>query len=217
MNLVDAGLTAADSALRTLFAPHRAARACPTVPEAGQPELQGEDKALAGALMRVNHVGEVCAQALYTAQALSARLGPGDAAANERLARHFEAAGQDETDHLAWTKTRIDELGTHTSWLNPLWYAGAFGIGLLAGRLGERVSLGFVVETERQVEAHLASHMERLPPQDHASRAIVAQMKDDEVRHAREAQQAGAVELPLPVKGMMKLAAKVMTTVAHRI
>ncbi|HEX5390053.1 MAG TPA: 2-polyprenyl-3-methyl-6-methoxy-1,4-benzoquinone monooxygenase [Burkholderiaceae bacterium] len=217
MNLVDAGLTAADSALRTLFAPHRAARPCPTVPEAGGVELQGDDKALAGALMRVNHVGEVCAQALYTAQALAARLAPGDAAANERLARHFEAAGQDETDHLAWTKSRIDELGTHTSLLNPLWFAGAFGIGLLAGRLGERVSLGFVVETERQVEAHLASHMDRLPPQDHASRAIVAQMKDDEVRHAREAQQAGAVELPFPVKMAMKAAAKVMTTVAHRV
>ena len=217
MNLVDAGLTAADSALRTLFAPHRAARPCPTVPEAGAVELQGDDKALAGALMRVNHVGEVCAQALYTAQALAARLAPGDAAANERLARHFEAAGQDETDHLAWTKARIDELGTHTSLLNPLWYAGAFGIGLLAGRMGERVSLGFVDETERQVEAHLASHMDRLPPQDHASRAIVAQMKDDEVRHAREAQQAGAVELPFPVKMAMKAAAKVMTTVAHRI
>jgi ubiquinone biosynthesis monooxygenase Coq7 len=217
MNLVDAGITAADSALRTLFAPHRAARPCPTVPEAGGTELVGDDKALAGALMRVNHVGEVCAQALYTAQALAARLAPGDAAANERLARHFEAAGQDETDHLAWTKARIDELGTHTSLLNPLWYAGAFGIGLLAGRMGERVSLGFVVETERQVEAHLATHMDRLPAQDHASRAIVAQMKDDEVRHAREAQQAGAVALPLPVKGVMKLAAKVMTTVAHRI
>jgi ubiquinone biosynthesis monooxygenase Coq7 len=217
MNLVDAGITAADSALRTLFAPHRAARPCPTVPEAGGTELVGDDKALAGALMRVNHVGEVCAQALYTAQALAARLAPGDAAANERLARHFEAAGQDETDHLAWTKARIDELGTHTSVLNPLWYAGAFGIGLLAGRMGERVSLGFVVETERQVEAHLATHMDRLPAQDHASRAIVAQMKDDEVRHAREAQQAGAVALPLPVKGVMKLAAKVMTTVAHRI
>ena len=217
MNLVDAGLTAADSALRTLFAPHRAARPCPTVPEAGTVELQGDDKALAGALMRVNHVGEVCAQALYTAQALAARLAPGDAATNERLARHFEAAGQDETDHLAWTKSRIDELGTHTSLLNPLWFAGAFGIGLLAGRLGERVSLGFVVETERQVEAHLASHMDRLPPQDHASRAIVAQMKDDEVRHAREAQQAGAVELPFPVKMAMKAAAKVMTTVAHRV
>lgn len=217
MNLVDASLTAADSALRTLFAPHRAARPCPTVPEAGVEELHGEDKALAGALMRVNHVGEVCAQALYTAQALAARLAPGDAAANERLARHFEAAGQDETDHLAWTKSRIDELGTHTSLLNPLWFAGAFGIGLLAGRLGERVSLGFVVETERQVEAHLASHMDRLPPQDHASRAIVAQMKDDEVRHAREAQQAGAVELPFPVRMAMKAAAKVMTTVAHRV
>ena len=217
MNLVDAGLTAADSALRTLFAPHRAARACPTVPEAGGAELQGEDKALAGALMRVNHVGEVCAQALYTAQALAARLAPGDAAANERLARHFEAAGQDETDHLAWTKARIDELGTHTSLLNPLWYAGAFGIGLLAAKAGDKISLGFVVETERQVEHHLNSHMDRLPAGDQSSRAIVAQMRDDEVQHADAAERAGGVPLPKPVQGLMRLAAKVMTTVSHRI
>ncbi len=180
--------------------------------------LQGTARQLSGALMRVNHVGEVCAQALYTAQALAAR-GPAGGASrpNEVLARQLEAAGREETDHLAWTQQRLDELGARPSLLNPLWYAGAFGLGLLAGRFGPGVSLGFVVETERQVEAHLASHMDRLPAEDHASRAIVAQMKDDEARHAREAQSAGATELSVPVKGLMKLAAKVMTTVAHRI
>ncbi len=219
--LVDATLIAADSALRTLFAPHRAGRVCPTVPEPMQAEhttpLSTEEKTLAGALMRVNHVGEICAQALYTSQALAARLGPGTHAHKEALARHLEAAGQEETDHLAWCKQRLDELNSRPSLLNPLWYAGAFGIGLLAGRLGERVSLGFVVETERQVEAHLDSHLDRLPLQDHASRAIVAQMKADEVRHAREAQNAGATELPTVVSGLMKSAAKVMTTIAHRV
>ena len=159
--------------------------------------------------MRVNHVGEVCAQALYQAQALTAR--------SLELRQQMLAAAREETDHLAWTQQRLDELGAHRSLLNPLWYAGAFGLGLLAGRLGDRVSLGFVVETEKQVEAHLQGHMDRLPPNDHASRAIVAQMKDDEARHAMEARQAGAVELPPPVKGLMRLAAKVMTTVAHRI
>lgn len=217
---VDASLIAADGALRALFAPHRAGRACPAVSEplrAASATLSEPDKKLSGALMRVNHVGEICAQALYTSQALAARLGPGSTAGRERLARHLEAAGQEETDHLAWCKQRLDELGDRPSLLNPLWYAGAFGIGLLAGRLGDKVSLGFVVETERQVEAHLDSHMDRLPTEDHASRAIVAQMKDDEVRHARDAQQAGAVELPAPVKSVMRLAAQVMTTVAHRI
>ena len=218
---VDAHLIAADSALRTLFAPHRASRSCPTVPDALQSDaaqpMSDADKHMSGALMRVNHVGEICAQALYTSQALAARLGPGSQASKARLARHLEAAGQEETDHLAWCKQRLDELGDRPSLLNPLWYAGAFGIGLLAGRLGERVSLGFVVETERQVEAHLDSHLDRLPAHDHASRAIVAQMKDDEIRHAREAQHAGAAELPSPVQGVMKLAARVMTTIAHRV
>jgi 3-demethoxyubiquinol 3-hydroxylase len=212
---MDALLTAADSALRTLFAQPRASRACATLPEPSGGELSDVDRRLSGALMRVNHVGEVCAQALYTAQALAAR--QGGSGQREALARQLEAAGREETDHLAWTRERLDELGARPSLLNPIWYAGAFGIGLLAGRLGPGVSLGFVVETERQVEAHLASHMERLPRDDHASRAIVAQMKDDEARHAREAQRAGATELPAPVKGVMKLAARVMTTVAHRI
>ena len=163
--------------------------------------------------MRVNHVGEVCAQALYHSQALGARV----FSDNGHLARHFDAAGREEGDHLAWTRQRLDDLGSRPSLLNPLWYTGAFGLGLLASRMGERVSLGFVVETERQVEAHLANHLSRLPENDHASRAVVAQMKEDEARHAREAQQAGAVALPLPVKWAMKMAAKVMTTVAHRV
>lgn len=210
---MDRFLTAADQALRTLFVPPRAHRACPTVAEPPTPPLSAEERQLAGALMRVNHVGEVCAQALYTAQALAARSGR---TPNETLARQLETAGREETDHLAWTQERLDELGARPSLLNPLWYAGAFGLGLLAGRIGPGVSLGFVVETERQVEAHLASHLDRLPRNDHASRAIVAQMKDDEARHAREAQHAGAAELPAPVKGLMRLAARVMTTVAHR-
>ena len=215
----DALLNAADSALRTLFVAPRASRECPTLPErASDPELGEDERKLSGALMRVNHVGEVCAQALYTAQALAARWPRGGASsANEALALQLEAAGREETDHLAWTQTRLDELGARPSLLNPLWYAGAFGLGLLAGRVGPGVSLGFVVETERQVEAHLASHMDRLPAKDHASRAIVAQMKDDEARHAREAQQAGAVDLPVPVKALMRAAARVMTTVAHRV
>ena len=217
--VTDALLNAADSALRTLFVVPRASRECPTLPErVSDPELGEEERKLSGALMRVNHVGEVCAQALYTAQALAARWPRGNAtSANEALALQLEAAGREETDHLAWTQTRLDELGARPSLLNPLWYAGAFGLGLLAGRVGPGVSLGFVVETERQVEAHLASHMDRLPAKDHASRAIVAQMKDDEARHAREAQQAGAVDLPVPVKALMRAAARVMTTVAHRV
>ena len=215
---MDALLNAADSALRTLFAHPRASRACPTVPERSEAVLSESERKLSGALMRVNHVGEVCAQALYTAQALAARNSNQlDKTAQEALAWQLEQAGREETDHLAWTRQRLDELGTRPSLLNPLWYAGAFSMGLLAGRLGSGLSLGFVVETERQVEAHLASHMDRLPPGDQASRAIVAQMKDDEARHAREAQHAGAVELPAPVGAAMKLAAKVMTTVAHRV
>ncbi|MDP1657713.1 MAG: 2-polyprenyl-3-methyl-6-methoxy-1,4-benzoquinone monooxygenase [Hylemonella sp.] len=206
--MIDALLTTADTALRTLFAPPRAALPTPQ-PTSAASELSEEEKKLAAALMRVNHVGEVCAQALYTAQAFATR--------NEGLRTHFRKACIEETDHLAWTKQRLDELGSRPSLLNPLWYAGAFGIGLLAGRLGDRVSLGFVVETERQVEAHLMSHMDRLPAGDTASRAIVAQMAEDEVRHAIDAQKAGAMELPEPVKNIMKAAAKVMTTVAHHI
>ncbi len=203
---LDVSITTADAALRTLFAKPRASRACPTVP--GQPtDLSTQDKALSGALMRVNHVGEVCAQALYAAQALGTR--------DPALREHFLQASREEGDHLAWTQQRLDELGARRSLLNPLWYAGAFGLGLVASRLGDRLSLGFVVETERQVEAHLAEHLERLPQGDHESRAIVAQMKDDEAAHAKEAEQVGALPLPAPVKALMRSAARVMTTTAH--
>ncbi|WP_407927779.1 2-polyprenyl-3-methyl-6-methoxy-1,4-benzoquinone monooxygenase [Hydrogenophaga crassostreae] len=215
---MDALLFAADSALRTLFAPPRATRPCPTpANQLGLQELSEIERRTSGALMRVNHVGEVCAQALYTAQALAARTGNRDGAQQEALARQLEAAGAEETDHLAWTRQRLDALGARPSLLNPLWYAGSFGIGLIAGRMGTSVSLGFVVETERQVEAHLASHLTQLPPHDLPSRAIVNQMKEDEARHAKEAMHAGAAELPAPVRAVMRLAAKVMTTVAHTI
>jgi ubiquinone biosynthesis monooxygenase Coq7 len=154
-------------------------------------------------------VGEVCAQALYTAQAL--------ATSNPALRAHYTAACVEETDHLAWTAQRLKDLGSRPSLLNPLWYAGAFGLGLIAGRLGDAVSLGFVVETETQVGAHLDSHLQALPAGDHASRAIVAQMRDDELRHAAEARKAGAVGLPPPAQALMRAAAKVMTTVAQRV
>ena len=201
-------LAAADVALRTLFATPHASHPCPTLPDKSS-DLSATERAHSGALMRVNHVGEICAQALYTAQALTTR--------DEALRAHFVQASREESDHLAWTRQRLDELGARPSLLNPLWYAGTFGLGLLAGRLGDRISLGFVAETERQVEAHLQGHMEALPAADHASRAIVAQMQADEAQHARQAQQAGGVELPRPVQDLMRAAARVMTTVAHRI
>ena len=210
LNPLDRLLAAADGSLRTLFAAPRAARPSPALAADAPAALSDAEKRLSGALMRVNHVGEICAQALYTAQALSTP--------DPVLRRHLDSAAREETDHLAWTRERLDQLGDRVSLLNPLWYAGAFGIGLLAGRIGgDRLSLGFVVETERQVEAHLASHMDRLPAGDSASRAIVEQMKTDEARHADEALSAGGVALPAPVRGLMRLAAKVMTTTAHRI
>jgi ubiquinone biosynthesis monooxygenase Coq7 len=205
---MDRFIGALDSALRTLFSTPRASRPCPVVP-ADDTHLGAQERSHAAALMRVNHVGEVCAQALYTAQAM--------AAANPALKARMEQAAREETDHLAWTKARLDELGARPSLLNPLWYAGAFGLGLVAGRFGDAVSQGFVIETERQVEAHLQGHLERLPAGDHASRAIVAQMKDDERAHAEAAQHAGGTELPAPVKLAMRAAAKVMTTTAHYV
>ncbi|NML48388.1 2-polyprenyl-3-methyl-6-methoxy-1,4-benzoquinone monooxygenase [Ramlibacter sp. G-1-2-2] len=205
---MDRVLGALDSALRTLFAQPRASRPCPVVP-ADDTHLGASERSHAAALMRVNHVGEICAQALYTAQAMATR--------DPQLKAHLEKAAREETDHLAWTKSRLDELGSRPSLLNPLWYAGAFSLGLVAGRFGDPVSLGFVIETERQVEAHLQSHLERLPAGDHASRAIVAQMKDDEAAHAEAAAHAGGVELPRPVKSAMRAAARVMTTTAHYI
>lgn len=203
---MDAFLTAADSALRTLFASPRAAERTPAHGMA-EATLEPAEKRLAGALMRVNHVGEVCAQALYTAQAAVTR--------DPALRAHLQEAAREETDHLAWTRQRLDALGARPSLLNPLWFAGAFALGLVAAKVSDRASLGFVVETENQVAAHLQSHLERLPEQDLASRAVVARMKDDEERHAAQAHASGALELPAPVRLAMKAAAKVMTTTAH--
>lgn len=201
-------LGALDDGLRTVFVPTRAARPSPTPAE--PPAALGDaERSQAAALMRVNHVGEICAQALYQSQALFSR--------SESLRQHFDEAAQEELDHLAWTAERIAELGGHTSHLAPLWWAGAFACGSLAGMAGDKWSLGFVVETERQVEAHLASHLDRLPANDTASRAIVDQMKQEEAAHAEAALAAGALPLPGPVQDLMRAAAKVMTTVAHRI
>jgi ubiquinone biosynthesis monooxygenase Coq7 len=209
MSGVDRVLSCADNALRTLSGTYVASRSCPAPVDTAEAELAPEQRRLSAALMRVNHVGEVCAQALYNAQTLATD----DAA----VQRQFEAAARDESDHLAWTRRRLQELDDRTSLLNPLWYAGAFGIGLLAGRLGPAISLGFVAETERQVEEHLQSHLARLPAADHASRAIVQRMLEDEARHASEARAAGAAELPAPVKLAMRLAAKLMTRTAHHV
>jgi 3-demethoxyubiquinol 3-hydroxylase len=211
---MDTLISTLDTALRTLWAPAHAARPMPQAPVTMTPQgseeaLSTAERALSGSLMRVNHVGEVCAQALYSAQALSTQ----DAA----LKKQFAHAAAEETDHLAWTAERLQALGARPSLLNPLWYAGAFGLGLVAGRLGDKMSLAFLVETERQVEAHLASHLDKLPTADHASRAVVAQMQQDEAQHALDAQQAGALELPAPARALMGVAAKLMTTVAHRV
>ncbi len=203
---MDSLLTAADMALRTLFAKPTASQETPAqgLPEAS---LDPAQKKLAGALMRVNHVGEVCAQALYTAQAAVTR--------DPQLRAQLQAAAREETDHLAWTRQRLDALGARPSLLNPLWFAGAFALGLVAAKIGDRTSLGFVAETENQVAAHLQSHLERLPAEDLASRAVVARMKMDEERHAAQARASGALELPAPARAAMKAAAKVMTTTAH--
>ncbi|MBL8334304.1 MAG: 2-polyprenyl-3-methyl-6-methoxy-1,4-benzoquinone monooxygenase [Rubrivivax sp.] len=207
MDTLDRMLVSADNALRTLSGSATAGRPSPTAAEAT--ELSPKDRTLSGALMRVNHVGEVCAQALYQAQALTAR--------DDGTRLRMQEAAREEMDHLAWTAQRLRELGDRPSRLDPLWYAGAFAIGLVAGRIGDATSLGFVVETERQVEQHLAGHLERLPPDDLRSRAIVAAMRDDEQRHGQAALSAGGAELPAPVRWAMRAAAKVMTTVAHRV
>ncbi len=205
---MDRFLISLDTALRTLSGACHASRPCPVSPAPSAP-LDDAQRRLSGALMRVNQVGEVCAQAMYSAQALAAR--------DVSLKRQFEAAAREESDHLAWTQQRLNELGARTSLLNPLWYAGAFGIGLLAARAGDQISLGFVVETERQVEKHLEGHLEKLPPGDLASRAIVRQMQLDEARHAQQAQAAGGTELPAVVRTAMRWAARVMTRTAHYV
>ena len=208
--LTDRLLGAADNALRTLLAPPQATRPSPVQRLHQASELTDDEKRLSGALMRVNHAGEVCTQALYTAQALTARSGS--------LRWQLDKTTHEETDHLAWTRARLRELEAHTSRLNPLWYAGAFGVGVLAGRLGgDRLSLSLMVEAERQMEARLASHLEHLPQTDRASRAIVSEMRKDEARHADHAMDAGGTRLPFPLRGLMRVAAGVMARTARCI
>jgi ubiquinone biosynthesis monooxygenase Coq7 len=205
----DQFISSLEHGLRTCFGHSIAGRPKPSPPLSNEPALDSAERKLAGALMRVNHVGEVCAQALYQSQALVCR--------DIGLRQHFIEAAKEEQDHLAWTQARLQELSDHRSYLTPVWYSGAFAIGSLAGLAGDRISLGFVVETERQVEQHLASHLNRLPAKDNSSRAIVEQMKADEARHADAAQAAGASPLPGPIKLLMRWSARVMTFTAHYI
>jgi ubiquinone biosynthesis monooxygenase Coq7 len=213
---LDSLVSAADRALRALFAPTPSARPVPSPasPLAREPQgtdiaLTTEEKRESAALMRVNHAGEVAAQALYHAQALFAR--------NPEVREFMLNAAREETDHLAWCETRLSELGSRPSVLKPLWYAGSFGIGALAAIMGDRVSLGFVAETERQVEGHLRGHLDRLPEGDLRSRAIVEAMRHDEADHGQQAQSAGAAPLPGPVRELMRQTARVMTHTAYRI
>lgn len=207
LSFVDQIICDVDQGLRTLFARNHATRTNPS--NGVSDELNDTEKVLSASLMRVNHTGEVCAQALYQGQGLSSK--------TERVKDKMQQAADEEIDHLAWCRQRIDELGGHTSYLDPLWYSGSLGMGILAGFAGDRWSLGFLAETERQVVDHLTSHLERLPPDDTRSRAIIEKMIEDEANHATMALDQGASELPAPVKKLMRSTAKIMTTMAERI
>lgn len=209
LSRLDRVIVEIERALGTMFQPQPIAARPSPAHGIEAAELDEHERRHAAGLMRVNHVGEVCAQALYFGQAAVAR--------DEAVRRQLLDAAAEETDHLAWCGERIAELGDRPSLLNPLWYGGAWAIGATAGLIGDRISLGFVVETERQVEAHLEGHLDKLPPADQRSRAIVAQMKDDEARHADHAKAAGGIDLPPPVKAAMRLAADVMRKVAYRV
>lgn len=206
---IDRTLVELERALATVFGAAPVVRRPSPGADIEEPTLDQAERRHAAGLMRVNHVGEVCAQALYRGQAVVARRPDVGAA--------MEQAAAEETDHLGWCAERLDELGSRPSLLNPLWYAGAWTIGAMAALAGDRTSLGFVVETERQVEAHLGEHLERLPPGDQRSRAIVRAMQADEARHARNAEAAGGRALPAPVPRLMACASAVMKAVAYRI
>ena len=205
---IDSFICVFDSALRVVSGVAVARRESPSRMLA-EAKLSDEEHKHSAGLMRVNHVGEVCAQALYEAQALFAR--------DEVTRKQFEHSGEEELDHLAWTAERLRELNSQPSIFNPLWYAGAFVMGVVAARLGDRQSLGFVMETERQVEAHLNDHLSLLPKHDERSRAIVTQMRDDEIEHGAAAQKLGAAELPEPVRLGMRAISKMMTSTAYYI
>lgn len=205
---LDRLLAGLERALETVAGAPLASRPSPAAGVADADLDENERRRVVG-LMRVNHTGEVCAQALYDGQAVLAR----DAANRE----HLLAAAAEETDHLAWCAGRLHELDARPSLLNPLWYAGSYAIGAAAALAGDAVSLGFVVETERQVEAHLAEHLDRLPAQDARSRAVLTQMKMDETRHAENARARGGIDLPFPLPQAMRLASRVMKAVAYRV
>jgi len=206
--MLDRAIMSFDRALRTLAGIARTSRPIPGG-ELPEPSLSEHERRRAAALMRVNHTGEVCAQALYSAQAMVAR--------DPSVEARFASAAREEEEHLAWTQRRLAELSDRTSLLNPVWYAGSFVIGAVAGLVGDRVNLGFVVETERQVEEHLTTHLDRLPDRDARSRAIVDAMRADEARHGAMAQEAGGVGLPPPIPSLMRAAANVMKAVAYRV
>ena len=206
--MIDGLIACFDRALRTVAGVHEARRASPAA-RSGASELSAEERRHAAALMRVNHVGEVCAQALYEGQALAAR--------DPEIRRSLEQAGEEEQDHLAWCAERVEELGGRLSVLNPFWYAGSFAIGAMAATFSDALSLGFLTETERQVESHLAEHLGQLPATDLRSRRILETMQSDEVRHANVAQSKGAAELPLWARTGMGLTSKVMTRLAYWI
>jgi len=201
-NIIDQLVLNVESGLRTLFGENYATRSNPAN-QCEPSQLNDADKQLAGRLMRINHAGEVAAQGLYQGQALTAKL--------PNVREQMEQAAQEEVDHLAWCKSRATELGTHTSYLDPLWYLGSVAIGAAAGLAGDKWSLGFVNETEKQVVKHLEGHLAQLPSHDNKSHAILKQMKTDEQQHATQALNAGAAELPNPVKNVMMLVSKIMT------
>ncbi len=209
MSPIDRFILEFDTALRSVVGGANAARPIPGSEVGGSSGLDTAERKHAAGLMRVNHVGEVCAQALYQSQKLVAR--------NPEIQEMLNHSGQEEMDHLAWCETRLQELGSHTSYLNPVWYAGSFAIGLAAGLAGDKWSLGFVAETEKQVENHLESHLEKLPKEDHRSRAIVDQMRVDEIAHGHAAKKAGGVNLPDSIQKIMQVMSKVMTTTAYKI
>ena len=209
MSLIDRFIMEFDTALRSVVGGANAQRSTPGANLGVNSGLNALERKHAAGLMRVNHVGEVCAQALYQSQKLVAR--------NPEIQGMLDHSGQEEMDHLAWCETRLQELGSHTSYLNPLWYAGSFAIGLAAGLAGDKWSLGFVAETEKQVENHLESHLEKLPKDDQRSRAIVDQMRIDEIAHGQAAKNAGGVDLPEPIQKIMQVMSKVMTATAYKI
>ena len=209
MSPIDRIIIEFDTALRSVVGGANAQRPTPGSESGANLSLDAAERKHAAGLMRVNHVGEVCAQALYQSQKLVAR--------NPQIQEMLEHSGQEEMDHLAWCETRLKELGSHTSYLNPFWYAGSFAIGLVAGLAGDKWSLGFVAETEKQVENHLESHLKKLPEEDHRSRAIIDQMRMDEIDHGQAALHAGGIALPEPIQKIMQAMSKVMTATAYKI